>query len=295
MFGGQCPKALAQSTAVKTIYRTIKDTYETKADSMTNAFIESFMIKNKGYFNVSYQHYAFNAYWTQAHAIDVIIYAFERHKNINRTLANCFFLNRQYRDAIYQYQRLMAAGDTTFLGLYSVGMSYNYLGNKQQAYDYLLQAVKKNDKSAGCNYRLGIVCIDLERHEEALKYLFDAEYLLQPDRIIMKVIHDHKAKAYYAQGKYIWAIESWKKARECDGTSLAFIYNIGSCYAALYETAKADGTFDGHPINVAQMLEQARNYYGLFLEMATDNGDEPDEETQEMIQSARQYLEQAQE
>ena len=88
MFGGQCPKALAQSTAVKTIYRTIKDTYETKADSMTNAFIESFMIKNKGYFNVSYQHYAFNAYWTQAHAIDVIIYAFERHKNINRTLAN---------------------------------------------------------------------------------------------------------------------------------------------------------------------------------------------------------------
>ena len=214
---------------------------------------------------------------------------------INRTLANCFFLNRQYRDAIYQYQRLMAAGDTTFLGLYSVGMSYNYLGNKQQAYDYLLQAVKKNDKSAGCNYRLGIVCIDLERHEEALKYLFDAEYLLQPDRIIMKVIHDHKAKAYYAQGKYIWAIESWKKARECDGTSLAFIYNIGSCYAALYETAKADGTFDGHPINVAQMLEQARSYYGLFLEMATDNGDEPDEETQEMIQSARQYLEQAQE
>lgn len=87
-FGGLCPKAWAQSAAVKTIYRTIKDTYETKADSMTNAFIESFMIKSKGYFNVSYQHYAFNAYWTQAHAIDVIVYAFERYKNINRALAS---------------------------------------------------------------------------------------------------------------------------------------------------------------------------------------------------------------
>ena len=31
-----------------TLYRTIKENYETKADSMTRAFIESFMIKEKG-------------------------------------------------------------------------------------------------------------------------------------------------------------------------------------------------------------------------------------------------------
>ena len=34
-----------------TLYRTIKDDYAGKADSMVNAFIESFMIKNKGVFN----------------------------------------------------------------------------------------------------------------------------------------------------------------------------------------------------------------------------------------------------
>ena len=45
--------AFAQSSGTKQLYRLVKDTYETKADSMTNAFIESFMIKTKGYFNVS--------------------------------------------------------------------------------------------------------------------------------------------------------------------------------------------------------------------------------------------------
>ena len=68
---------LAQSTATKNIYNSIRgETYETKADTTTHAFIESFMIKDKGYFNVSYKHYAFNAYWTQAHAIDVVVYAY---------------------------------------------------------------------------------------------------------------------------------------------------------------------------------------------------------------------------
>ena len=47
----------AQSTAIKQLYRTIKDSYETKADSTTDAFIESFMIKEKGYFNGMYNHY----------------------------------------------------------------------------------------------------------------------------------------------------------------------------------------------------------------------------------------------
>lgn len=79
----------AQSTATKQLYRLIgKENYETKADSLTNAFIESFMVKSKGYFNDTYQTYAFNAYWTQAHAIDVVIYNYERHKNIDRTLAS---------------------------------------------------------------------------------------------------------------------------------------------------------------------------------------------------------------
>lgn len=115
LFGFQCPMAFAQSSAIKQLYRTIKDTYETKADSMTNAFIESFMIKSKGYFNDRYNHYAFNAYWTQAHAIDVVIYNYERHKDIDGTLARKYlnYIKLWYKNKANNYSGAAASTSST--------------------------------------------------------------------------------------------------------------------------------------------------------------------------------------
>ena len=105
----------AQTSGINQLYRLVKDTYETKADSMTNAFIESFMIKSKGYFNVSYNHYADNAYWTQAHAMDVVIYNFERHKGIDGELANRYltYIKRWYKNKANNYSGAPAATSTT--------------------------------------------------------------------------------------------------------------------------------------------------------------------------------------
>ena len=105
----------SQSAAIKSLYRIVSDTYETKADSMTNAFIESFMIKNKGIFNDRYQTYAFNAYWTQAHAIDVIIYGYERHKGIDTQLANKY---KNYMTLWYNNKANNYAGASTSDGSY---------------------------------------------------------------------------------------------------------------------------------------------------------------------------------
>ncbi len=103
----------AQTTAIRTLYRLVKDTYETKADSMTNAFIESFMIKSKGYFNVSYNHYAGNAYWTQAHAMDVVIYNYERHKNIDDVSTYLNYIKLWYKNKANNYEGTAAASSTT--------------------------------------------------------------------------------------------------------------------------------------------------------------------------------------
>ena len=115
MFNNQCSMALAQTTAIKSLYRTFTDTYETKADSSTNAFIESFMIKNKGVFNDRYQTYAFNAYWTQAHAIDVVIYAYQRHKGINTSIANKYlnYIKLWYKNKTNNYAGAAASNTTT--------------------------------------------------------------------------------------------------------------------------------------------------------------------------------------
>ena len=98
-----------------TLFRTIKENYEEKADSMVNAFIESFMIKSKGVFNDMYQKYANNAYWTQAHAIDVVIYNYQRHKQDNRTLANKYlnYIKLWYKNKANNYAGAAASSTTT--------------------------------------------------------------------------------------------------------------------------------------------------------------------------------------
>ena len=63
------------------------------ADSCTFVLVEQFMNKEKGTFwkspkNVSGGSY--NIYWQQAHAIDVIVYAYERIKNKNPELADTY-------------------------------------------------------------------------------------------------------------------------------------------------------------------------------------------------------------
>ena len=213
---------------------------------------------------------------------------------INRTLANALYLDRQFRPAAEQYQKLLAVGDTTFLALYSMGMAYDYLDDKQQAYEYLLRANNfSKSKKPGCLYRLGMICVELKRYDEGLEYLYNADAMLQPDRTVMKLIHDYRARAYYGMEKYDFAYGEWKKARECDGTSLSHLYNIAVCCIAIYEQAKTqnpdfDQRFD---TAVPRPLQEAIDYFTMFLEMAEDNGLEQDDETRQMVNEAHRYLE----
>lgn len=69
------------------LYKTVKTDYQGKADSLTNCFIEKFMNKSKGIFNEKPKTYGKYIYWQQAHAIDVLIYAYERNKDTNPELA----------------------------------------------------------------------------------------------------------------------------------------------------------------------------------------------------------------
>ena len=108
--------SMAQTAAIRVLYSLVRNTsYETKADSMTNAFIESFMIKDKGIFNDRYKKYADNAYWTQAHAIDVVIYNYERHKDIDGTLARKYlnYIKLWYKNKANNYSGAAAASSTT--------------------------------------------------------------------------------------------------------------------------------------------------------------------------------------
>lgn len=106
--------------------RLIKTDYSTKADSTTAVLIDQFMNTTKGTFWATPK--GVNSdntyiYWQQAHAIDVVIYAYERHKAAgNTTLANKYrsYITKWYNNKGNNY----AGGSTGFENPYTDDMCW---------------------------------------------------------------------------------------------------------------------------------------------------------------------------
>ena len=86
----------------------VKNDYTTKADSLTNVLIEQFMNKTKGTFYSTphdVEHSSTYIYWQQAHAIDVLIYGYERHKGDDTGLATKYrtYMQRWYTNKANNY------------------------------------------------------------------------------------------------------------------------------------------------------------------------------------------------
>ena len=130
---------------------------------------------------------------------------------VNRALADAYFMDRQFDKASLMYERLMQQGDSTFNTLYSAGMCYTRLDSLNLAYKYLIPAfLISGMQHSGCAYRLGVVCNDLKSYDEGLGYLKLATDMMQPDTTIMKAITLSQGEGYYMTKQYDKAIEAWK-------------------------------------------------------------------------------------
>lgn len=86
----------------------ISGDYAGKADTLEYCFIENFMNKNKGTFWSTPHDVAGssqNIYWQQAHAIDIIIYAYERLKDTEQERANTYktYIRKLYSNHANNY------------------------------------------------------------------------------------------------------------------------------------------------------------------------------------------------
>ena len=151
------------------LYGTIKENYETKADSMVNAFIKSFMIETKGVFNDKYQQYAGNSYWQQAHAMDVIVYCYERHKEDDKTLANKYkkYMTYWYNNKANNYSGASTSDGTyrmfenpytddmcwitlTLLHMYEATKTSKYYTAAKNIFDqYIIKRAKEDEETGG--------------------------------------------------------------------------------------------------------------------------------------------------
>jgi len=192
---------------------------------------------------------------------------------VNRALADAWFMNRDFTAAAMMYNHLMEQGDSTFNTLYSAGMCYSQIEDLERAYKYLqLAFLISGMQHAGCAYRLGVVCVDTKRYPEGLNYLNLAKELLRPDTTIMKAITLSEGEGYYLTQHYPEAVEAWKEHLAYNPGSVATYFNIGNAYAYLLKDE-----------------EQARSYYGQFLEKAREV-EKPTPQLEEMVERAKEIM-----
>ena len=114
---------------------------------------------------------------------------------VNRTLGEAYFLNRKYEQCIAIYNKVMAAGDTTYNALYYTAGAYEYLEKLDSAALYFAKAVERDPKMAVGNYRLGVVENQLGRYDAAIEHLRTAAKLYEPNKTIMFVIYKNMGDA----------------------------------------------------------------------------------------------------
>ena len=192
---------------------------------------------------------------------------------VNRSLADAWFMDRNFNAAGKLYNRLLEQGDSTFNTLYSAGMCYSQLDSLECAYKYLqLAFLISGMQHAGCAYRLGVVCVDTQRYPEGLGYLNLAKELLRPDTTIMKAITLSQGEGYYLTQHYPEAVEAWKEHLAYNPSSVATYYNIANAYCYLLKDR-----------------EQALAYYRFFLEKAAEV-EQPTPQLLEMMEAARKLI-----
>ena len=176
------------------------------------------------------------------------------HILINRQLAEAYYNIGNYDLAIQELKKLEAVGDTCFGTLYTLGLTYQRMGDNSTAYDYLYRAYDKNDHHPYCLFMLGIVSNRVGLGAEALSYLDEAKKLLMPDRQTLFRLHKELADAFKLKSEPDFRLEELQEcmryAEEKDVNELTYL--MGQCYFQL------------------KQRDKAKDYFNRFLE-ATEN------------------------
>ena len=163
------------------------------------------------------------------------------HILVNRQLAEAYYNMGNYDLALSALKQLEAVGDTCFGTLYTLGLTYQRMGDNSTAYDYLCRAYLKNDHHPYCLFVLGIVSNKIGLGFEALGYLEEAKKLLMPDRPTLLRLHKELAEAFRMKDEHDFRLEELQEcmryAAEKDVNELT--YEMGQCYFALKQRDKA--------------------------------------------------------
>jgi tetratricopeptide (TPR) repeat protein len=132
--------------------------------------------------------------------------------DVNCALAEAYFANRNFNSSLDEYQRLLLERDTTYSGLYHLGLCCQYLDQMDSARVYLQTAVSRYPTYPVAYYLLGVVENRLGDFPESCISLEKAAKLYMPDPTLMHIIYKCLGQSYAGQQKNSLAIDSWTTA-----------------------------------------------------------------------------------
>lgn len=171
-------------------------------------------------------------------------------KQINRLHALTYYIMDLYEPASELFEKCFANGDSSLIVNRALGISY-YSLKDSRAYEFLKRAYSQDTLNNNVLYSLGVVCNDLSKEEEAVKYFTTLLERIIPKSGSLYLNYRGLAIAYDNLGKYTEAVESYNQAIKYANES-----------QRAYVLAIISGIYDDH-LNDKKM---ARKYYKEYRE-----------------------------
>ena len=152
--------------------------------------------------------------------------------------------NHENEKAVEGFEKLIALGDSSLFVAKHLGLSY--IGTEQyNSAIPLLEQVFKNDSTdyENCYFLATAYSGDYQKIK-AQKYFFRTIDLLQPDSILLSLIHYKIAENYYYYNTKYLALEHYEIALKLDTTNIPILFKIASCYQSLDNKKEAIKCYD---------------------------------------------------
>ena len=218
------------------------------------------------------------------HAVNEYIAKDSTNLAVNRVIAEAEFFQKEYQGAMYSYKKLLAAGDSSYITYFSIGVCAEQLsryddqplGDKVnlqvEAVDYLKRAVAVSDSAqAAPFYHLGNLYNEMKNYQESENCFQKAIQLLSPDPSVMNICWSGLAESLYCTGQYERAAHAFETALSFHSQSITSLYYLSICYEGYGDKAKAKVQFENF-LNKAYTI------------------DNPSENLKQMIADAKQRL-----
>lgn len=154
------------------------------------------------------------------------------NRQINLLNALSYYAADSYKDAVLRFDRCYTKGDSSLVVLRSLGLSYYYLGQKDDAYTFLQKAYDADSTNINVMYALGVIANEKMDYDTGVKCFETLIDKVVPADFTLHQYYRNQGIAYEGKKKYLSAVDSFKKALEYanEKQKMLLYYNIVSIY-----------------------------------------------------------------